>query len=63
MAPLVSFGRVVKDHVENDLESGVMEGGYHCLEFTRGVAVSRCIARIRRKKSDRVETPGIQPAF
>ena len=54
-AHLIALGRVIVDHVENDLDAGVMEVSHRRLEFVD--VTGREKARIGRKEADRIVSP------
>ena len=57
----VAFGRVVIDHVENDLDAGGMKMVHHGLKL--GGQGRLQVARLRREKRKRVVTPIIAKAL
>ena len=59
---LVAFGRVVEHHVEDDLETGLVQRAHHGLEFGDGVVDG--IARLGREPRERVVAPVVgQPTL
>ncbi len=61
-AQLVAFGRVVVDHVQDDLDARVVQARDHLLELGHGA--QRQIACLRREEADGVVSPVVaQPAL
>ena len=58
-AALVAFGGVVVDHVQDDLEPGVVEPRHHLLELAQAVGGVGGVARIGREEADGVVAPVI----
>src|SRR6266567_7886564 len=54
---MISFGGVVVNHIEDDLDSRRMQGFYHGFEIID--AVGRAVARFGSKEADRVVSPVI----
>ncbi len=54
-AQLVAFGGVVVDHIEDDLETGVVQVRNHFLEF--GNLAARQVTRVRGEERDAVVAP------
>ena len=57
---LVAFGGVVVDHIQNDLEAGIVKARHHLLELAQGLLRLRGVARVRREEADAVVTPVIR---
>ena len=62
-AVLVSFGRMVEDHVENHLDAGAVQGQHHFLELADLAAGlgAHGIAAVRGEKRQRVVAPVGRP--
>ena len=59
---MIAFTGVVVDDIENDLDPGIVQALYRCLEA--GDRWGRQKTRIRREKADRIIAPVIhEPAF
>ena len=58
-AVFISLGRMVKDDIQKDLYTVLVELLYHCLELIAFMIVlpGRCIAGIRSKETDGVVAP------
>src|SRR5687767_1573624 len=57
---LVAFGGMVVDHVDDDLEPGVVEARHHLLEFLQRLRRVGGVARVGREETDRVVAPVIR---
>ena len=57
---LVAFGGMVVDHVDDDLEPGVVEARHHLLEFLQRLRRVGGVARVGREEADRVVAPVIR---
>ena len=58
---VVAFGGVVVDHVEDDLDAGVVEALDHGLELADRAACQ--VARLGREEADRVVAPIVAQAL
>ena len=65
-AQMVALGRVVVDHVEDDLDARLVQGPHHGLELLHLLAAAAAgrVGVVRREEPDRVVAPVVgQPAF
>lgn len=59
----VALGSVVVDHVQNHLQTGLVEASDHLLEFAQGLLGLVGVAGVRREKPDGVVAPVVGQAF
>ena len=59
----VAFGGVVVDHVEDDLDAGIVQMGHHLLELGEGEIEVGRIAAGRSEEADRVVAPVVLQAL